>query len=314
MKAKWPILDYSAYKDTAYLLHQWSQMVGKVRLRKSPWQNHSWHVALYLDAQGMTTGPIPYEGGIFEIKFDFTQHELKVRSSNGTRDRFSLGNQTVASFFEQLREKLDFIGIKVKITKTPNEIPDAIPFDQNTKRIPYLPNEAKNIWKALIQIHNVMTVFRSRFRGKNSPIHFFWGSFDLAYTRFSGATAPEFEGEVPNLAKEVMQEAYSHEVFSVGFWPGGEQFPKAVFYAYCYPNHPDFKNKKVQPEEAYWSDDLGEFILPYEAVQKAADPTKKLLDFLESTYKAATEVGSWDRNQLDCDFSSLEKKNSNITI
>lgn len=313
-KLTWPSLNFNEYKDTIYLLHHWTQMVGKVRLKKSPWQNHSWHVALYVDSQGLTTGPIPYEGGVFDIRFDLTRHELKIKTSNGTRDRFPLGGQTVASFYEQLNEKLKFLGIAVKISTKPNEMPVCIPFAQNTKRIPYLANEAQKLWKAMILIQNTLGVFRARFRGKNSPIHFFWGSFDMAYTRFSGATAPEFEGDVPNISKDIMKEAYSHEVFSIGFWPGDERLPEPAFYAYCYPSHDSFKDKQIQPESAYWSDSLGEFILPYKSVQTSSNPKETLLSFLQSTYEAAAEVGNWNREELDCDFSELEKKNSNITI
>lgn len=313
-KNSWPQLDFELYKDTLYLLHHWTQMVGKVRLKKSPWQNHSWHVALYIDAQGFTTGPIPYENGIFEIRLDFTRHELKIKTSNGTRDRFSLGGQTVASFYEQLKEKLKFLGISVKIHPKPNEMPEAIPFAKNTKRVSYLPNEAQKLWKSLIQVQNVFSIFRAKFRGKSSPIHFFWGSFDLAYTRFSGSTAPEFQGEMPNMPLDVMQEAYSHEVFSVGFWPGNADFPEACFYAYCYPNHEHFRAISVLPDTAFWHADMGEFMLPYKAVQSSSNPKETLMSFLQSTYQGATEVGNWDRNELDCDFSHLEKKNSAINL
>ncbi len=307
-KNSWPVVQFEESKETIYLLHQWTQIVGKVRLKKTPWQNHSWHVALYVDPQGLTTGPIPYENGIFEIKFDFTHHELKIRTSNGTQDRFALGGQNVASFYEHLMEQLKYLGIAAKINTTPNEIPDAVAFPKNTKRLNYQANEAQKLWKALVHIQNVFTVFKTKFTGKHSPIHFFWGSFDLAYTRFSGRRAPEFEGQMPNMPLEIMQEAYSHEVFSVGFWPGSEKLPSPCFYAYCYPNNPEFKAEKIQPEEAFWSEEMGEFLLPYEFVQKSADPQTMLLDFLQSTYDAATKTGAWDRSNLDCDFSHLDQK------
>lgn len=306
-KNSWPVLNFEENKDTVYLLHQWTQIVGKVRLKKSPWQNHSWHVSLYVDSQGLSTGMIPYENGVFDIKFDFIHHELKVKTSNGTRDRFALGGQTVASFYEQLMEKLKFLGIDVKIVTTPNEIPNPIPFPKNKKRLMYQANAAQSLWKALVQIQNVFKVFEAKFTGKSSPIHFFWGSFDLAYTRFSGRKAPEFTGEVPNIPLAVMQEAYSHEVFSVGFWPGSEQSPTAVFYAYCYPNHPEFQNEEILPEKAFWHKEMGEFMLPYEVVQKSAKPQETLLQFLDSSYAAATKVGDWDRGNLDCDFSHLDR-------
>lgn len=307
-KNSWPVFQFEENKDTIYLLHQWTQIVGKVRLKKSPWQNHSWHVSLYVDAQGLTTGNIPYQGGVFEIKFDFIHHELRIKTSNGSRDRFALGGQTVASFYEHLMEKLKFLGIDVKIHESPNEVPDPIPFPKNKKRIIYQANTAQSIWKVLVYVQNVFGVFRTKFTGKSSPIHFFWGSFDLAYTRFSGNKAPEFSGQVPNIPASVMQEAYSHELFSVGFWPGSEAYKIPVFYAYSYPNYPDFQSAKISPDKAYWNKDMGEFMLAYEDVQKSSDPAKMLLEFLQSTYEAAAKSGNWNRENLDCDFSHFDQK------
>ncbi|MBN3582402.1 hypothetical protein JYB64_08380 [Algoriphagus aestuarii] len=306
-KSNWPIFKYEDCKDTISLLHLWTQIVGKVRLKKSPWQNHSWHVSLYVDHQGLTTGNIPYENGVFEIMFDFIHHELKIKTSSGTRDRFPLGGQTVASFYELLMEKLKFLGIDVKIHDKPNEIVVAIPFAKNTKRIPYQANQAQNFWKTLVQIQNVFLKFKSKFTGKQSPIHFFWGSFDLAYTRFSGRKAPEFQGELPNMPLVVMQEAYSHEVCSFGFWPGSEAFPTPVFYSYCYPNHPEFQQQKISPDSAYWNTDMGEFMLNYEDVQKSTNPSETLMAFLQSSYEAASKVSDWDRENLDCDFSHFDQ-------
>ena len=306
-KSNWPIFKYEDCKDTISLLHLWTQIVGKVRLKKSPWQNHSWHVSLYVDHQGLTTGNIPYENGVFEIMFDFIHHELKIKTSSGTRDRFPLGGQTVASFYEMLMEKLKFLGIDVKIHGKPNEIAGAIPFAKNSKRIQYQANQAQNFWKTLVQIQNVFLKFKGKFTGKQSPIHFFWGSFDLAYTRFSGRKAPEFQGELPNMPLAVMQEAYSHEVCSFGFWPGSEAFPTPVFYSYCYPNHPDFQNQKISPDSAYWNKDMGEFMLNYEDVQKSSNPSETLMAFLQSSYDAGSHVSNWDRESLDCDFTHFEK-------
>lgn len=307
-KNSWPVFQFEENKDTIYLLHQWSQIVGKVRLKKSPWQNHSWHVSLYVDAEGLTTGLIPYENGVFDIRFDFIHHELKIKTSNGTRDRFALGGQTVASFYEQLMEKLKFLGVEVKIHDSPNEVPDPIPFLKNKKRIMYQANAAQSLWKTLVHIQNVFGIFRTRFTGKSSPIHFFWGSFDLAYTRFSGNEAPAFSGQVPNIPASVMHEAYSHEVFSVGFWPGSEAFKTPVFYAYCYPNYPDFQHALISPDKAYWNKDMGEFMLSYDEVRKSSAPQETLLEFLQSCYEAAAKSGDWDRKKLDCDLSYLEKK------
>lgn len=307
-KSPWPVFQFEECKETITLVHQWTQIVGKVRLKKTPWQNHSWHVSLYVDHQGLTTGNIPYEHGLFEIMFDFIHHELKIKTSSGTRDRFSLGGQTVSSFYELLMEKLKFLGIEVKIHDMPNEIAGAIPFSKNSQRIPYQANQAQNFWKILVQTQNVFLKFRSKFTGKQSPIHFFWGSFDLAYTRFSGRKAPTFQGEMPNMPLEVMQEAYSHEVCSFGFWPGSNAYPTPIYYAYIYPNSPDFQNQQIQPSTAYWNESMGEFMLNYEDVRTSANPSETLLSFLQSSYDAACKVADWDRENLDCDFSHLEKK------
>ncbi|MBN3518856.1 hypothetical protein JYB62_02475 [Algoriphagus lutimaris] len=307
-KSPWPAFQFEECKETITLVHQWTQIVGKVRLKKTPWQNHSWHVSLYVNHQGLTTGNIPYEHGLFEIMFDFIHHELKIKTSSGTRDRFSLGGQTVSSFYELLMEKLKFLGIEVKIYGMPNEIAGAIPFSKNSQRIPYQANQAQNFWKILVQTQNVFLKFRSKFTGKQSPIHFFWGSFDLAYTRFSGRKAPLFQGEMPNMPLEVMQEAYSHEVCSFGFWPGSNAYPTPVYYAYIYPNSPDFQNQKIQPSAAYWNESMGEFMLKYEDVRSSSNPSETLLSFLQSSYEAACKVSDWDRENLDCDFSHLEKK------
>lgn len=307
-KSPWPVFQFEECKETIALVHQWTQIVGKVRLKKSPWQNHSWHVSLYVDHQGLTTGNIPYEHGLFEIMFDFIHHELKIKTSSGTRDRFSLGGQTVSSFYEMLMEKLKFLGIEVKIYDMPNEIAGAIPFSKNSQRIPYQANQAQTLWKVLVQTQNVFLKFRSKFTGKQSPIHFFWGSFDLAYTRFSGRKAPEFQGEMPNMPIKIMQEAYSHEVCSFGFWPGSNAHPTPVYYAYIYPNTPEFQHQKIQPDTAYWNENMGEFMLNYEDVQTSSNPSETLHSFLQSSYEAACKVSDWDREKLDCDFSYLEKE------
>lgn len=305
-KNSWPVFQFEENKDTIYLLHQWTQIVGKVRLRKTPWQNHSWHVSLYVDTQGLTTGNIPYDGGIFDIRFDFIHHELRIKTSNGTRDRFALNGQTVASFYEQLMEKLKFLGIAVKIHDSPNEVPNPIPFPENKKRLIYQANAAQSLWKTLVNVQHVLGLFKTKFTGKSSPIHLFWGSFDLAYTRFSGNKAPEFPGHIPNIPLSVMQEAYSHELFSVGFWPGSEAFMTPVFYAYCYPNYPDFQKSSISTDQAYWNNEMGEFMLEYEEVRKSSDPINMLLEFLQSTYDAATKAGNWNRDSLDCDLSHFD--------
>ncbi len=299
---KWPEINFEESETTFQLLHQWTQMVGKVRLKLSPKKNHSWHVTLYPNSEGLTTGPIPYGPGLFEIKFDFNRHELKIKTSSGRQDKFALGGQTVASFYDQLMEKLDYLGIEVKIHNSPNEIPNAIPFPENTEKLPYHPAAAKNFWKALICMKRTFLEFGESFAGKCSPIHFFWGSFDLAYTRFSGRLAPKFEGELPNMPQDVMAEAYSHELFSVGFWPGNKEFPEPSFYAYIYPNLEDFKKQKVEPKEAYWNDTLGEFMLSYDEVQKSTNGNKTLLEFLNSSYDAGAKVAGWDMEALEAKF------------
>lgn len=306
-KNSWPVFQFEECKETIYLLYQWAQIVGKVRLTKSPLQNHSWDVSLYVDSQGLITGPIPYEGGIFEIKFDFIRHELKIKTSNGTRDRFALGGQTVASFYQQLIEKLSYLGIEVSIHGSPNEVPETIPFAKNLNRIPYHANQAQKIWKVMVQVHNVFTVFQTRFTGKSSLIHLFGGSFDLSYSRFSGRKVPEFSGEVPSIPSDVLREAYSHEMFTIGFWPGNENFPTPCFYASVNPNFPEFQLGLLDPSEAIWSRDLEKFILPYESVQKSSKPQETLLSFLQSAYEHAANAGNWDRDALDCDFSNYEK-------
>jgi hypothetical protein len=308
-KNSWPILQYEEIKDTLYLLHHWSQIIGKVRLKKSPWQNHSWHVSLYVDSQGLTTGLVPFDGGGFEIRMDLIHHEIRIKTSNGAQDRFSLGGQTVASFYQLLMEKLKFLGVDVKINTMPNEMPNPIPFPKNKKSLQYQANAAQKIWKTLVLVAKEFNLFKAKFTGKQSPVHFFWGSFDLAYTRFSGKKAAKFEALVPNIPLEVMQESYSHELFSVGFWAGNESFPKPAFYAYCYPNLPDFKSESIAPAEAFWSDDLGEFLLNYEEVQNSSDPSERLQSFLQSAYEAAAKVANWDRESLDCDFTDLNQRN-----
>ncbi len=302
-KNSWPELNFTDYKDTIFLLHHWIQVAGKVREKLSPWENHSWNVALYVDTQGLTTGPIPYENGVFEIKFDFTLHELKLRTSDGTRDHFPLGSQSVASFYEQLTEKLKYLGINVKINSTPVGMQQALPFEKNTNRIPYLPNETKKLWKAMIQIQNVLNVFRSGFTGKQSPVQLFWTTFDLSHERFSGRPAPEYEGKISHISKKVLREAFSHEFFEFGFSPGNEHNPEPVFYTYSYPNHTKFGKSTIQPSEAIWNENLNRFQLPYHSIQSASNPSESLLHFLQSTYEAAALAGKWDRQGLEPGFS-----------
>ena len=298
---RWPALPYAAWQDTRATLHLWTQVVGKVRLALTPWQNHSWHVALYVTARGLTTGPIPHGAGGFQIDFDFIDHRLLVRTGAGAERDVPLRPMTVAAFYAETMAALAALGIAVRIDTMPNEIPGAVPFDQDETHAAYDADYARRFWRALVSAHEVMARFRTGFLGKSSPVHFFWGSFDLAVTRFSGRVAPKHPGGVPNLSDAVAQEAYSHEVSSAGFWPGSPgPVEYAAFYSYAYPGPEGFAAARVQPSEAFWSDALGEFVLPYDAVRAARDPDATLMAFLQSTYDAAADRAHWDRAALEC--------------
>ncbi|MEM1257335.1 MAG: DUF5996 family protein [Bacteroidota bacterium] len=298
-KQDWPHLDFAGMQDTIETLHQWIQIVGKIRFKTMPWQNHSWHVPLYISTKGFTTNAIPYEGRVFQIDFDFKQHQLIVECSNAGIVILDLYPRTVADFYKELFEKLDQLGIYVKIHGSPNEITPAIPFAQNTINKSYDRNAAQAIWKAMVNINEVFNQFRSDFIGKASPVHLFWGAFDLAVTRFSGEDAPLHQGGMPNMPLDVMQEAYSKEVSSAGFWLGSKDFPFPAFYSYAYPGNEAFGKQKVRPKQAFWSADMGEFFLKYEDVQKSATPEKVLVAFLQSTYDAAANTSAWNRAKLE---------------
>lgn len=306
-ETQWPDLAFDNWKDTLATVHLWTQIVGKIRLRRMPWLNHSWHVTLYVSANGLTTGSIPYNKGLFQIDFDFIHHVLHIITSAGGVTRVELYPRTVASFYRELFEKLNGVDIDACIYAAPNEIDPAIPFEEDETHRSYDAERMHDFYLALINIHNVFTRFRAKFTGKCSPVHFFWGAFDLAVTRFSGRPAPVHPGGAPNMPVYVMQEAYSHEVSSCGFWPGSEQFPHPVFYAYCYPAPAEFSQQPVKPHEAFYSAEMGEFMLLYEVVQRSDDPEGVLLQFLQTTYEAAANTGRWDRRELECDFSWLEK-------
>jgi hypothetical protein len=297
----WPELAYPKWRDTAATLQLWTQIVGKVRLGLTPWINHSWQVTLYVTARGLGTSPIPADGEIFEIEFDFIQHRLVVRTSRGAEAALALQPQTVADFYHQLMDVLRGLGIAVTINEMPNELPAPTAFSKDRLHHSYDAGAAHAFWRVLIQADRVFEHFRSGFLGKVSPVHFFWGSFDLAVTRFSGRSAPLHPGGVPGLPDAVTQEAYSHCVSSAGFWPGNDAFPAAVFYSYAYPEPAGFRHRAVTVG-AYFEPRLGEFILPYDAVRTAAAPEALLLDFLSSSYAAAADSGGWDRAQLECAF------------
>jgi Family of unknown function (DUF5996) len=298
---RWPELPYAAWKDTRDTLHLWTQVVGKVRLILTPWLNHSWHVALYVTARGLTTSPIPWRGGSFQIDLDFIDHVLWVRTSEGHFRQLVLKPVSVAEFYEDMMIALRELGITVHITTTPCEIADCIPFDQDTVHAAYDPQYANRFWRVLLSTNEVLAQFRTGFLGKASPVHFFWGSFDLAVTRFSGRPAPRHPGGVPHLPNSVAQEAYSHEVSSAGFWPGGGGLiDYAAFYSYAYPAPEGFGLARVVPKAAFFDKELGEFLLPYDAVRTAGDPEAVLMEFLQSTYVAAADLAKWDRKALDC--------------
>ena len=297
----WPALPLEAWADTYATLHLWLQVVGKVRLALTPWTNHSWHVALYVSPTGLTTSPIPYGERTFDIAFDFIDHRLALRASDGRAGGFALQPESVATFYARLMRELGAIGVDVRIHAVPNEVAEPIPFERDETHCSYDAAYANRFFRVLVQADRVLKAFRARFIGKSSPVHFFWGAPDLAVTRFSGRRAPRHPGGIPNLPDWVTREAYSHEVSSCGFWPGGGPVPYAAFYSYAYPEPPGFASASVAPDAAAYNQDLREFILPYDAVRQAADPDARLLAFLQSTYVAAAELAHWDRAALERD-------------
>jgi hypothetical protein len=296
----WPELAYDAWSETRATLHLWTQVVGKIRLARTPWLNHSWHVALYVNARGLTTSPIPHGARCFELQFDFIEHTLDILVSDGQVRRLPLRPQSVADFYAAVMAALADLRIPVVINPKPCEIAAATPFSDDRQHAAYDPEYAWRFWQVLLQTDRVFKWFRTGFLGKCSPVHFFWGSFDLAVTRFSGRRAPPFPGTAPGVAPEIMREAYSHEVSSAGFWPGGNGSDFAAFYSYTYPVIGAFSQHPVQPAQAGFSQALGEFLLPYDAVRSSADPDATLLAFLESSYEAAAVTANWDRAALEC--------------
>jgi hypothetical protein len=295
----WPDLPYAAWRDTLQTLHLWSQIVGKIRVTLTPWLNHSWHVPFYVTARGIGTSPIPIGTESFEIDFDFIGHRLQVRTSQGGEDGFALTPISVAEFYQRVFAMLSRLGISVAIDDRPSEMANATPFSQDHVHASYDPEAAHRFWRALMQTDRVFKLFRSGYLGKASPVHFFWGSFDLAVTRFSGRSAPRHPGGIPGLSDAVACEAYSHEESSAGFWPGNDAFPQAAFYSYAYPEPPGYRDRAVTPGASF-DTTLGEFILPYDTLRAAADPDGLLLDFLATTYAAAADCGGWDREALEC--------------
>ena len=297
----WPELPTAAWRETYATLHLWTQIIGKIRLVRSPWLNHSWHVALYVTARGLTTSPIPDGARTFQIDLDLIDHALRVSTSDGAQRQFALAGQSVASFYAAIMAALWETGIHIAIDEIPNELPEPIRFSEDKKHASYDPAAARCFLQILVNADRVFKQFRTGFLGKASPVHFFWGSFDLTVTRFSGRRAPRHPGGIPHLSDDVACEAYSHEESSAGFWPGSGAIDYPAFYSYAYPEPAGFRAAKVKPDAAFFSEALGEFVLPYDAVRTAADPDKALLDFLESTYEAAAIAGKWDRDALECD-------------
>ena len=297
--AQWPELSYAAGHETWTTLHLWTQVVGKVRLVQTPWTNHSWHVPLYVTVRGLTTSPIPYGGRALEIELDLVGHRLILRSDDGGERVVPLVAQPVARFYAAVMQCLAELSMPVHLHTTPSEIADAVPFERDHAERRYEPEQAVRLWRALLQIDRVLKEFRARFIGKCSPVHFFWGSFDLAVTRFSGREAPPHPGGVPNFPDWVAREAYSHEVSSAGFWPGGGAVEYPTFYSYAYPSPAGFAEAKVAPAAAAFSTALGEFVLPYDAVRGSASPDETLLEFLQSTYEGAANLAQWPRAALE---------------
>ncbi len=295
----WPDLALADWADTCDTLQLWTQVVGKIRLAHAPLINHWWQVPLYVTSRGLTTSVIPYGSRAFQLDFDFIDHALVIRASDGRTETLALVPRTVADFYTEVMARLRALDLETHIWTMPVEIPDAIPFDQDHQHASYDAASVQRFWRALVQTDRVCTEFRSRFLGKVSPVHFFWGSFDLAVTRFSGRAAPPLSSASPNLGVWVMQEAYSHEVSSCGFWPGNGGYGKAAFYSYAYPEPAKFADAPVRPDAAFYDQGLGQFILPYEAVRDAASPDECLLDFLQSSYEAAANLGNWDRAALE---------------
>jgi hypothetical protein len=295
----WPALPLEAWRDTSETLHLWLQIVGKVRLVQTPWVNHSWHVVSYVTPRGLTTSSIPHGDRTFDVELDFIDHRLSIHKDDGDGASFALEPQSVATFYRKFMAALDSLGLPVRIYTVPCEIGDVIPFPEDEIHRSYDAEFANRFWRVLVQADRVLKMFRARFIGKCSPVHFFWGAPDLAVTRFSGRTAPPHPGGVPNMPDWVAREAYSHEVASCGFWHGSGALGYPAFYAYSYPEPAGYKDARAEPGEAFFHKDLGEFILPYDAVRLAPSSDEALLAFLESTYAAAARLGHWDRAALE---------------
>ena len=300
MNASWPALHYSEWHETCSALHLWTQIAGKYRLAHTPWVNHSWHATLYVTPRGLTTGLVPDGGGV-TLDFDFFDHRLAARSASGATSGFTFEPMSIAAFFERTKEAIAGVGGTPTMHGAPSEMPEPVPFAEDATQRPYDADAVARYHQALLRVDEVFRQFRTSFLGKVSPVHLFWGALDLAVTRFSGRRAPLHRGGIPSLPDAVTQEAYSHEVSSAGFWPGGGGAEDAMFYSYIYPEPEGFRDARVEPAGAHYDATLGEFLLPYEDVRSASDPGAELLRFLRSTYEAAADCGKWDRDALECE-------------
>lgn len=294
----WPSLPLQAWKDTYHTLHMWTQIVGKIKLALAPHINHWWQIPLYVSARGLTTSALPYDTQTLTLEFNFIDHVLEIRTSSGVEEHVKLAPRSVADFYEEVMAKLRQVGMPVQIFTQPVEIVEAIPFEEDHEHDSYDREYVERFWQVLTDVDRVFTQFRGGFIGKASPVQFFWGSFDLAATRFSGRTAPPHPGGMPNVGDWVMREAYSHELSSAGWWPGSPGVD-AAFYSYAYPEPEGFREVAIGPEAAYYHEDLGEFVLPYEDVRQAEQPDEMLMEFLQSSYEAAADLGKWDRSALE---------------
>jgi len=293
----WPPIPFPDWQTTAAALHLYLQIVGKYRLARSPWVNHAWHATFYSTPRGLTTSLVPDGDGDIEVRFDFVDHMVHGHGGSGATESFPLEPMSVADFHGKFVRMIEDLGGDATFHGSPNELEDPVPFTDDKAPRPYDADAVSRFHRALVTVSNVFQEFRTGFRGKVSPVHLFWGSFDLAVTRFSGQRAPLHPGGIPNLPDDVTQEAYSHEVSSAGFWAGGGPVDDAAFYSYAYHGPDGFSDARVEPEAAYFDKDFGEFILPYDAVRLSADPEATLMAFLESTYDAAASLGGWDRSQ-----------------
>jgi hypothetical protein len=298
--AAWPDIPYDAWRETCAGLHLYAQIVGKYRLARTPWMNHSWHATLYVNARGLTSSVVPDGPGGIEVQFDLIDHVVIGTATDGRVARFAMGTMSVADFLERFLDLVGDLGGTPQLHGRPNEVADPVPLAQDRRQRPYDAEAVTRLFGALVQVDRVLKHFRTGYLGKVSPVHLFWGSFDMAVTRFSGRLAPRHPGGIPALPDDVTREAYSHEVSSAGFWPGGGAINYPAFYSYAYPAPAGFAQARVFPGEAYYSSELGEFVLPYDAVRRARDPEATLMSFLQSTYNAAADLGAWDRPGLEC--------------